>query len=108
MKHELKTWPVAFDLALSGAKMFEIRVNDRNFQVGDELLLCEYDLATDRYTGREIRRKVTCVVTGWGLPDGTCALGVAYPDSGWYSRDDLTVKHYAAPASAPAERTEGE
>lgn len=78
MKHELKTWPVAFELARSGAKMFEIRVNDRNFQVGDTLRLREYELETSHYTGREVWRRVTCVVTGWGLPDGTVALGLEY------------------------------
>lgn len=76
MIHELKTWPVAFELALSGAKMFEIRINDRAFQVGDTLRLREYELETDHYTGRELLREVTCVVFGWGLPDGVCALGL--------------------------------
>jgi len=77
MIHELKTWPVAFELARIGAKMFEIRKNDRNFQVGDELLLREYELETAHYTGREIMRAITCVVTGWGIPDDICVLGVA-------------------------------
>lgn len=81
MKHELKTWPVAFELALSGAKMFEIRVNDRAFQVGDILRLREYELETDHYTGRELLREVTCVVFGWGLPDGVCALGLKNVDA---------------------------
>lgn len=76
MIHELKTWPVAFELTLSGAKMFEIRVNDRNFQIGHVLHLREWDHSTGEYTGRELSREVTCIVTGWGLPDGVCALGL--------------------------------
>ena len=41
--HYLKCWPVYFGLVLSGAKQFELRKNDRNYQVGDVLILCEYD-----------------------------------------------------------------
>ncbi len=55
--HELKTEPQFFHAIIAGLKTFEIRFNDRNFKVGDELRLREYD--TDHYTGREIFRIVT-------------------------------------------------
>lgn len=35
----------------AGAKTFEIRKNDRNFKIGDELWLREYNSETKAYTG---------------------------------------------------------
>ena len=51
--HELKSWPKFFSPMMDGSKTFEIRNNDRNFQVGDLLILkefepCERCLATGR------------------------------------------------------------
>lgn len=42
MKHELKTWPEFFGPILKGEKTFEIRANDRKFNVGDVLILREF------------------------------------------------------------------
>ena len=52
MLHELKTYPKYFQETIEGNKLFEIRKNDRNFQVGDVLLLKEWD--NIKYTGREV------------------------------------------------------
>jgi len=41
--HELKEWPEFFAHTLSGRKKFQLRKNDRDFRVGDELLIKEYD-----------------------------------------------------------------
>ena len=41
MAHELKTYPKYFQETIEGNKPFEIRKNDRNFQVGDVLILKE-------------------------------------------------------------------
>jgi ASC-1-like (ASCH) protein len=43
MKHRLKTWPEYFEALLSGKKTFEIRKNDRDYQVNDLLLLQKYN-----------------------------------------------------------------
>lgn len=52
MIHALKTLPEYFLPVIEGKKGFEIRKNDRPFQVGDLLALNEWDAEMERYTGR--------------------------------------------------------
>ena len=59
MKHELKCWPEYFQEIWEYRKTFELRVNDRNYQVGDLLHLREWNPTTKEYTGREIMRRNT-------------------------------------------------
>lgn len=42
MIHELRCWPDQFDATYNGNKTHEVRVNDRDFQVGDYLFLREF------------------------------------------------------------------
>ena len=62
MKHELKTWCQYFDAIWRGDKTFEVRKNDRNFQIGDTLWLREWDQTLSRYTGRVLDVKVTYIM----------------------------------------------
>ena len=41
--HELKILPEYFKAQKAGKKNFEIRKNDRDYKVGDKLVLKEYD-----------------------------------------------------------------
>lgn len=43
MEHDLKCWPKYYEYVASGDKTFEVRRNDRDFRVGDTLLLREYE-----------------------------------------------------------------
>lgn len=52
MIHALKQLPEYFDDVIFGTKGFEVRKNDRPFQVGDLLALNEWDAEMERYTGR--------------------------------------------------------
>ena len=52
MIHQLKLQTLYFSDVLSGKKTFEIRKNDRGFQVNDFLALNEFDTDAERYTGR--------------------------------------------------------
>jgi hypothetical protein len=64
--HELKSWPDYFEPLAAGIKTFELRRNDRNFQVGDILVLREYDDRKRVYTGRECRKRITYMLDGIG------------------------------------------
>lgn len=82
-EHELKCWPGYFEALVDGRKSFELRKNDRDYQVGDTLRLREYAPGPDEYTGREIKRTVTYMVSGddvmgfaFGLRAGFVVLGV--------------------------------
>jgi ASC-1-like (ASCH) protein len=59
MKHELKLEKDYFGSVLAGFKTFEIRFNDRDYQVGDILVLKEWDWFSESFTGREVEKKIT-------------------------------------------------
>jgi hypothetical protein len=79
--HYLKTWPEYFAAILDGRKTFEIRRDDRGFDVGDVLHLAEWDPERALNSGRELRVRVTYYVGrgAWGLPAGLCVMGIARP-----------------------------
>lgn len=60
MLHSLKGSPEYFEDLLSGNKTFEVRWNDRDFQVGDYLAINEYK--DEKYTGRFLVFRVTYVL----------------------------------------------
>ena len=79
MTHELKTYPKYFQETIEGNKPFEIRKNDRGFQVGDVLILKEWD--NIKYSGREIGAVVRYVLRDFiGLQEGYVALGLQILD----------------------------
>lgn len=51
MIHKLKIWPKFYTRVLEGSKTFEVRVNDRDFQSGDLVVLHEWCPRGERYTG---------------------------------------------------------
>lgn len=76
--HELKVWPEFFLNIQSGKKTFELRLNDRNFQVGDLLCLQEYDPNEKHYSGRSVYRQVVMVLSKFpGLEEGYVIMGIA-------------------------------
>ena len=62
--HELKTINPYFTQIWLGMKTFEIRYNDRSYNVGDFLLLKEYNPnnLTMKYSFREILCEVTSIL----------------------------------------------
>jgi hypothetical protein len=84
--HELKTDPEPFDDVRAGVKHFEIRRNDRDFAVGDELLLRRTEHTGEAmaggaplaYTGESCAVRVTHIMRGpiYGLAAGWCVMSV--------------------------------
>lgn len=59
--HELKTWPKPFQAVWDGLKPYEFRLNDRHFEVGDFLVLKEYDNEQKQYTRRIVNADITYI-----------------------------------------------
>lgn len=77
MIHDLKCWPSFFVGLESGAKPFEVRKDDRDFAVGDRLLIREYLAGRDAYTGRELHFNVGTILRDFpGIEPGYCVLGL--------------------------------
>lgn len=81
MTHRLKAHSRFYQAVIDGLKPFEVRRNDRDFQVGDILLLCEYEPELpeeDGYTGREQKVSVTFILKDsvFGIKPGYCVMGI--------------------------------
>lgn len=90
MNHELKTLPRYFERVLTGEKTFELRKNDRDFQVGDQISLLEFnpDLIQEEnkgYTGRIMGFSISYIFHGgqYGLESGDCILGLTKFSATW-------------------------
>ena len=83
-EHMLKTDPAVFQDVLDGSKTFEIRFNDRGYQVDDLIVLKETKFTGQQmksgqplvYTGREIQKRISYVLGGYGLQDDWVILGI--------------------------------
>ena len=80
MKHELKIHPNHYKDVLLGLKKVEVRINDRNYQEYDILILNEFDPKTEKYTGGQVIRKVDYIVRDVaGLDPEYVALQISKP-----------------------------
>jgi hypothetical protein len=78
MIHQLKIIPPYYDRVLLNEKTFEVRKNDRDFQVNDQLELREFDPVKNEYTGRMLIKTISYVLNGgqFGIEAGYCVLGL--------------------------------
>lgn len=76
--HVVKSWPEFFQPLMDGTKTFEIRFDDRHYAVGDVLHIREYDDRAGKFTGREVRRRVTYLLRGVGV-GGIAPLAGIHP-----------------------------
>lgn len=79
MTHALKTWLKFYADLKDGGKTFELRKDDRPFNLDDTLLLQEFDEKKNGYTGNELFFTITYILRDanfFGLRDGFCILGI--------------------------------
>lgn len=81
--HNKKLIQPYFDDVWNGNKTFEIRKNDCDYQVGDLLILREFDKKTDKYTGDWIMTKIIYKIENFvGIEEGYCILEIKVLERG--------------------------
>lgn len=76
MTHEIKIKPQYYVDVITGNKTFELRKADRDYCVGDDVLLEEWD--DEGFTGRCYMVRISYVLADcreYGLMDGYCIFG---------------------------------
>ena len=78
MTHKLKILSEYYYDVHIGLKPFELRKDDRGFEVGDTLILEEYDSNLKDYTGRKTTKKITYILSGgqFGLVEGYVIMAI--------------------------------
>ena len=72
--HELKIWPPYYRDVENGVKTFEVRKYDRDFRVGDILILKEYN---GEYTGKSVIMRICYALSDPDfVKDGYVILGI--------------------------------
>lgn len=73
--HEIKIGAEFFEDVVYDRKTFELRKKDRDYRVGDWLLLKEFKAGEE--TGRECKRYINYILEDYtGLVDGYCIMGI--------------------------------
>jgi len=78
VKHTIKLSDKYYQRVISGQKTFEIRKNDRDYQVGDTLLMFDPDVNLDMYSdmpSNYIHAKIVYMTTEF-QQEGYCVLGI--------------------------------
>lgn len=90
-KIDVKVLPEFYKELRVHRKTFEIRKDDRDYRVGDILVLREWD--GEKYTGSHTKREITYILRNaeeYGLKEGFCILALQTP--GWnYIRPSATL-----------------
>lgn len=85
-QHELKSWVGLFEPLKTGVKTHDIRVMDRDFNVGDVCYVREYEPLTGQYTGRSLFYEITYITSS---KHQECAFS---PSALHYASGVLSVK----------------
>jgi len=81
-QHDLKIWPEFFADVVSGAKRYEVRSNDRSFDLDDVLVLREWNPESKEYTGQLCKARVIHIMRSTDTPVGfllspnVCVMGI--------------------------------
>lgn len=63
--HELKCWPESFEGIISREKTFEVRLDDRGYELGDIVILKEWVPEEKVFTGRTAIVYVSYLLRRW-------------------------------------------
>lgn len=61
--HKVKSWAHFFDAIKAGKKLHDLRKLDRDYKVGDILVLQRYDNIIGEYTGEEVEVEITYITS---------------------------------------------
>lgn len=74
--HDLKINPIHYAAVVDGMKTAELRLNDRNYQSGDDLMLREYNEDKQQYTGSKCTAYVQHVADVGDILPGYVLLSI--------------------------------
>jgi ASC-1-like (ASCH) protein len=77
--HQMKSWTQFFQAIKNGTKKHDLRRMDRDFKVGDMIILHEYDQFKGEYTGEQLDVKITFITS----EDTPCAYSSAVLERGY-------------------------
>lgn len=61
--HTVKSWAHFFDAIKAGNKLHDLRKLDRDYKVGDKLILQRYDNIEGEYTGEELEVEISYITS---------------------------------------------
>ncbi len=88
--HDLKSWPDFFEAFLDGSKLHDMRdIRDREFKIGQTVLLREWNPDGSGYTGRDLFMIITyitdkncpCALSSMALDKSTAILSLRKLDA---------------------------
>lgn len=75
MIHEIKILPEYFEAVWTGKKKFEVRKNDRDYHVGDTVVLKEWN--GESFTGYAVTKRISYMLSSVdGIKEGYCVFGI--------------------------------
>ncbi len=80
--HNIKVHPSVVPALAQGLKTFEFRFNDRDYQVGDTLVMTPFDPQHPDITARGfLTFSVSYIIEGpaFGIPTGYCIMSITKP-----------------------------
>lgn len=74
--HDLKIAPPYYYAVESGQKTFEIRKNDRRFQVGDKVNLRMWSVIENKYIGNNVLKREIIYITDYEQKENYVVFGI--------------------------------
>lgn len=85
-EHHLKTVEPHFGALYAGHKTFELRKDDRDFKVGDRLILHQYNAEKKHFCGPKVYTIISHILRDapeFGLMPGYCLLSLKGAGASW-------------------------